>query len=603
MSPSFRSRLPLLAASLALLLITGACARRPPILNCVVDQSTVIEGARISIETNSTDFDIDALTFNWTATSGIRPPEVVFGTRNVNAGGSTAVYDSTGIRAGRYTIRVDASGDGRQANCSVNVTVEKNKQAPTVVCGPNDVRVTEGQSTTLSVQASDPNGDPITYAWTLDGQSVPNDRSSFEFGSVGRDLGAHAVGVTVMDSDDMSASCRYSVNIDRRPNEDPTVGLRLDKTDVYAGDTVTASAETNDPDGDPTTLSWSVDGRSRSGASSRLVINTGGFAGGRHTVSVTVQDDRDGRGTNTLAFSVVEKSIIQVNAIRPDNLAKARLDEIALKMRQNSSLRATLTGHTDSTGSDEANQRMGQRRADAVKAYLVEEQQVNESRIETRSAGSSRPVADNGTQRGCGDNRRVEIELHEGALRIELSALEVLPSRRQIPAGHWQAHLDWAKKQLAACRDSSSSGEETPCHTFLGQALEKAYSIADFKIGRGYLRPHDIANYVAEHEQEWVSMGSAGDQEVLQTAQRSANKGVAVLAVSSGHAALILPGQLSHSSSWGLDVPNSTTFFPRSGSRSYLGRELSYAWKNTESAGVQLYYRVAGNTQGSPADD
>ena len=174
-----------------------------------------------------------------------------------------------------------------------------------------------------------------------------------------------------------------------------------DKTDVYAGDTVTASAEANDPDGDPTTLSWSVDGRSRSGASSRLAINTGGFAGGRHTVSVTVQDDRDGRGTNTLAFSVVEKSIIQVNGIRPDNLAKARLDEIALKMRQNSSLRATLTGHTDSTGSDEANQRMGQRRADAVKTYLVGEQQVNESRIETRSAGSSRPVADNGTRRAA----------------------------------------------------------------------------------------------------------------------------------------------------------------------------------------------------------
>ena len=148
MNQSLLARLPLLAMSLALLLTAGACASRPPMLNCLVDQSTITEGDSLSVQTSSIDFDLETLNFNWTATSGIRPPEVVFGTRNMNARGSSAVYDSTGIRAGRYTIRVDATGDGRRVNCSVNLIVEKNKQAPSVACEPANLRVIEGQSTT-----------------------------------------------------------------------------------------------------------------------------------------------------------------------------------------------------------------------------------------------------------------------------------------------------------------------------------------------------------------------------------------------------------------------------------------------------------------------
>jgi OOP family OmpA-OmpF porin len=81
-------------------------------------------------------------------------------------------------------------------------------------------------------------------------------------------------------------------------------------------------------------------------------------------------------------------------------------------MRQNSQLRATLTGHTDDRGSEEVNERTGQRRADAVKAYLVDEQNVADGRIAAGSAGETQPAADNETTQGREDNRRVEIELY-----------------------------------------------------------------------------------------------------------------------------------------------------------------------------------------------
>ena len=207
------------------------------------------------------------------------------------------------------------------------------------------------------------------------------------------------------------ATITGSVGFEAVHFERPTVTLSLDKQEVYAGETVNATASASDPHNDPLTLSWSVDNQSRPGTASQLAVNTSGMSGGSHSVTVTVRDDRDGRATDTKSFSVTEKIVIQINQLRPDNIAKAQLDEIALKMQQSPQLRATITGHTDDRGGESGNERYGQRRADAVKDYLVEENNISEGRIETKSAGESQPMADNSTAQGRQENRRVEVEL------------------------------------------------------------------------------------------------------------------------------------------------------------------------------------------------
>ncbi len=396
-------RLPLLLGSVVLLLIAGGCANRPPVLNCVADTSSVTEGNSVTIQSNATDPDRnDQLTFNWSAAKG-----------RLSSQNGSASFDSSGLSAGSYTVGLEVR-DKKQnlASCEVSLRVDKNRMAPTVACAPSSVNVTEGQSTTVRAQASDGNNDALTYSWSVDGSSVTNNQSSFEFGTAGRSIGGHTVRVTVTDVDNMSANCEFDVTVDRRPNTGPTVALTLDQNEVYAGDRVSANAQASDAEGDPMTYAWTLDGQRRSDTSSRISIDTTGLSGGRHSVAVTVSDDRDGSGSATQTLSVREKIVVQVSAIRPDNLAKAALDEIALKMRQNSQLRAMLTGHTDDRGSEAVNERTGQRRADAVKAYLVDEQNVADSRIEAGSAGETQPAADNETAQGREDNRRVEIELY-----------------------------------------------------------------------------------------------------------------------------------------------------------------------------------------------
>jgi len=296
------------------------------------------------------------------------------------------------------------------ASCSSDITVEKRKIAPTITCQPGTATITEGESTTLRAQASDANNDPLTYAWTVDGQAVTNNQADFVFGSTGRALGAHTVRVTVTDVDGMTASCEFAVTVSQKPNRPPTVSLTLDKSEVYACDTVTATAQGADPDNDTLTYTWTVDGQQRPETGSSIQINTCGLAGGSHTVAVTVRDPRGATATDTKSFSVREKVIVQVDQ-RVDNVAKAKLDEIALKMQQDPRLKATITGYSDDRGSDRAITRAAQRRADQVKDYLVKQHKIDAARIETKSGGKDNPIADNSTAEGRKQNRRVEIEL------------------------------------------------------------------------------------------------------------------------------------------------------------------------------------------------
>ena len=78
-------------------------------------------------------------------------------------------------------------------------------------------------------------------------------------------------------------------------------------------------------------------------------------------------------------------------------------------LRQNQQYQVEIQGHTDSTGSEAYNLRLGERRAEAVRAYLNAEHQIPLHRMSVISYGESDPVADNSTQEGRTANRRVEI--------------------------------------------------------------------------------------------------------------------------------------------------------------------------------------------------
>lgn len=86
------------------------------------------------------------------------------------------------------------------------------------------------------------------------------------------------------------------------------------------------------------------------------------------------------------------------------------LDNVANTLRQYDQTVIEVAGHTDSVGSDSYNQKLSERRAQAVASYLGSKG-ISPQRIITIGAGKSHPIADNSTEAGRAQNRRVEITL------------------------------------------------------------------------------------------------------------------------------------------------------------------------------------------------
>ena len=97
---------------------------------------------------------------------------------------------------------------------------------------------------------------------------------------------------------------------------------------------------------------------------------------------------------------------------------KASLQPVSFKqlqvlyeyMKWKDSRRIEIGGHTDNVGNDTDNLTLSQKRADNVKAWLVQKG-INASRIIAKGYGASTPVADNNTDKGRGKNRRTEVKI------------------------------------------------------------------------------------------------------------------------------------------------------------------------------------------------
>lgn len=95
-------------------------------------------------------------------------------------------------------------------------------------------------------------------------------------------------------------------------------------------------------------------------------------------------------------------------ALKPEG--RQLLDQV-VQQAQGINLETVIAvGHTDSIGSEAYNQKLSERRANAVKAYLVSKG-IDPNRVYTEGKGKLQPIASNKTAEGRAQNRRVEIEI------------------------------------------------------------------------------------------------------------------------------------------------------------------------------------------------
>jgi outer membrane protein OmpA-like peptidoglycan-associated protein len=141
-------------------------------------------------------------------------------------------------------------------------------------------------------------------------------------------------------------------------------------------------------------------------STTRYEIDAAG-PGGSRTASATVTV------TPPPAPTPVERLTLDINfdtnkvAIRPSE--RAELEKAMAFVKQHPGRKIVIEGHTDNTGTASYNQGLSERRAAAVKDYLIRNGAVEEGKITAVGYGLSRPIADNATRAGRAQNRRVDI--------------------------------------------------------------------------------------------------------------------------------------------------------------------------------------------------
>ncbi|MBC8067065.1 MAG: OmpA family protein [Deltaproteobacteria bacterium] len=110
------------------------------------------------------------------------------------------------------------------------------------------------------------------------------------------------------------------------------------------------------------------------------------------------------------ALEVLEGVFFDINkdTLKPES--KKTLDDAVAALQKHGSVRVEISGHSDSTGNRDHNMQLSQRRADAVKQYLVDHG-IESARMETRGAGPDEPLDSNATSKGRAQNRRIEFRV------------------------------------------------------------------------------------------------------------------------------------------------------------------------------------------------
>ncbi len=197
------------------------------------------------------------------------------------------------------------------------------------------------------------------------------------------------------------------------PNQPPSVSCSAERSEILPGESVAIRATAADPENGPLTYVWTATGGQVTGTDAAATLGfTGATPPTSATITVRVTDDHGLSATSDCTVRLIEPAKpaeavsctagnFPRNLSRLSNVDKACLDDVAQKLTSDPRAHVVVIGHADTK---ETAVGVDQKRADAVKTYLVKERSIELSRVTVRAAGKTKPL---GTD--AAGNRRVEI--------------------------------------------------------------------------------------------------------------------------------------------------------------------------------------------------
>lgn len=182
----------------------------PPVAACSANPTSVFQGSNdsVAIHVNASSPDNLPLTYVYSATGGA-----------VEGTGPDARWNSSGAGVGSYTVTVKVDdGKGGNASCAADIKVEeKPNHPPTISCKVDRSPILPGERATVSCDASDPDGDPLTYSYAASAGQVTGSGPQVQWDSTGLQPGSYTVKGTVNDGRGGTADSTVTIDVQQPP--------------------------------------------------------------------------------------------------------------------------------------------------------------------------------------------------------------------------------------------------------------------------------------------------------------------------------------------------------------------------------------------------
>jgi hypothetical protein len=281
----------------------GITARSPLHAPDILDPSPAVSPELYIDENRSAAFSVgvqdiygDPVTLQWSVDLLPVPGE----------NGTSFDFTTNYTSSGRHSVMVTANNGLSESSLTWWVNVRDINLPPVIRrFTPLTASVAEGSTLTFSVDAYDPDGGALGYTWTLDGREQVDKTASFAYIPPFGAAGYHSVGVAVGDAGGGTTALNWTVLVLKTnlPPEIRSFGPPADPA-MDEGQTLAFSVSASDPNGDPLTYEWVLDGYSAGFGDQfnyspdftqagnwtlQVIVRDGGFTVG-HSWNITVRD-------------------------------------------------------------------------------------------------------------------------------------------------------------------------------------------------------------------------------------------------------------------------------------------------------------------------
>jgi len=293
---------------------------------------------------------------------------------------------------------------------------------PSASCSTDVASIIQGSGDSVPVRAnaSDPDGDSLTYSWSASAGRVDGTGSVARWTAGDAAPGSYTISARVDDGHGGTASCSSTVRVDPRPVRPPTLTCSVDRTTVLPGEIVGVTGNGNSPEGFPLEYTWRTNGGQIKGSGARVQLDTTGAAPGAYAVTGRVTDGHGGAADCVAAVNVAappakpqasslgECIFKKLGSARVDNVCSRHLDDVVVRLQNDPKSKLVIIGYADPE-KEKKTPKLAQERADNVKKYVTDKKRgIDPGRVTTK--------AEAGVAGGDTANRRAELILvPEGA--------------------------------------------------------------------------------------------------------------------------------------------------------------------------------------------